>query len=146
MFGGVFREDVAQPCGFRMPVTPSREKGAYSGLWLTAADPDAAVTARGFASRVKGGAAGVETSAVRANAVILGKLFAKWFGNCTSSGKEGQTLVGNALRYAGRCALEAGFRRCATRVGAPNSRVSWLARDAPEGIGNAGWPSTRPRE
>ena len=146
MFGGVFREDAAQQCGFRIPVSPSREKGTCSGLWLTAADLDATVTAPGFAPRVREEAAGVETSAVHEAAVILGKLFAKWFGNCTSSGKETQTLVDNSLGYAERNALEAGFRRCATRVGAPNSRVSWLARDAPEGIGNAGWPSTRPRE
>ena len=30
-FGGVFREDVAQQCGFRTPASPSLAKGARSG-------------------------------------------------------------------------------------------------------------------
>ena len=29
MFGGTSREDVAQQCGFRMPVSPSQENGAH---------------------------------------------------------------------------------------------------------------------
>ena len=139
MFGGVFREDAAQQCGFRAPVSSSQEEGTRSGLWLTVVDPDATVAAPGFAAHVKEGAAGVEASAAHANAVISGKLFAKWFGNRASSGKETQVLVDNALRYADRYALEAGFRRRTSRVGIPNSRASWFVCDVPEGMGNAEW-------
>ena len=131
-FGGVFREDVAQQCGFRLPISPSREKGVHSGFWLTVVGPGATASAPDFAPRVKGEAAGVEASAARANAGFLGKLFAKWFGNCASSDKETQVLVGNALGYADRYALEADFRRCTSRGGIPNSRASWFARDAPQ--------------
>ena len=139
MFGGAFREDVAQRYGFRMPVSSRREKGAHSGLWLAVVDPDATATVPDFTSRAKEEAAGVEASAAHSNAVILGKLFAKWVGNCTRAGKETQGLVDNALGYAGRCALEAGFRRCASRMGIPNSRASWFARYVPSGVGNAEW-------
>ena len=139
MFGGAFREDVAQQRGFRTPVPPSREKRTRSGLGLTVVDPDATATVPDFASRAKEEAAGVEASTAHSNAVILGKLFAKWVGNCTRAGKETQGLVDNALGYAGRCALEAGFRRCASRMGIPNSRASWFARYVPSGVGNAEW-------
>ena len=139
MFGGVFHEDVARQRGFRIPVSSRQEWGTQSGLWLAVVDPDAAVTAPGVAPHVKEEAAGLEASTVRANAAIFGKLFAKWFGNCASSDKETQVLVGNALGYADRYALEADFRRCTSRGGIPNSRASWFTRDVPEGIGNAEW-------
>ena len=139
MFGGAFREDVAQLCGFRMPVSPKRQKRTFSGLWLTVVDRDATVAAPGFAPHVEEEAVGVEASTAHSNAVILGNLFAKWFGNCTRSGKETQVLVDNALGRADRYALEAGFLRCASRLGVPNSRASWFARDVPSGAGNAEW-------
>ena len=139
MFGGVFREDAAQKCGFRTPVSSRRGVGTHSGLWLTAVDPDAAATAPGVAPHVKGEAAGVEASTVCANAVISGKLSVKWPGNCANTSKETQVLVENALEYAGRYALEAGFRRRNSRVGIPNSRAGWFVRDVPENMGNAEW-------
>ena len=46
----------------------------------------------------------------------------------------------NALAYADRYALEAGFRRFSSRLGVPNSRASWFARDVLAGAGNAEWP------
>ena len=139
MFRGAYREDVAQQCGFRMPVSPGREKRTHSGLRLTAAYPDAAAAAPGFVSHAKEGRGGIEASTVHTNAVILGKLFVQRFGNCTHSGEETQVLVGNALGYADRYALEAGFRRCTSRLGSPKSRASWFARDVPSGPGNAEW-------
>ena len=45
MFGGAFGEDVAQQCGYGMPASSGQEKGAHSGLWLAAVDPDATGTA-----------------------------------------------------------------------------------------------------
>ena len=86
MFGGAFREDVVQQCGLRTPVSTSRERHTRSGLWLTVVDPDATVTAPGFASHAKEEAACVEALAAHSDAVILGKLFVKWFGNCTRAG------------------------------------------------------------
>ena len=111
MFRGAFREDVAQQRGFRMPVSSNQEKGTRSGLRLTVVDPDATVTGPGVASHAKEEAAGIESSTVHANAVILGKLFAKWSGNCASSRNQTRVLVDNALKFADRNALEAGFRR-----------------------------------
>ena len=87
-FGSVFREDVAQQCGFGTPVSSGREKRTRPGLWLTVVDPDATATASGFASHVEGGAAGVEASTAHSNAAVLGKSFAKWLGNCTRAGRE----------------------------------------------------------
>ena len=88
MFGGVFREDVAQQCGFRTPVSSYREKGTYSGLRLAVVDPEATTAVPGVVSHVKEEAVGLEASSVRANAAISGKLFAKWFGNCASKNNE----------------------------------------------------------
>ena len=48
-------------------------------------------------------------------------------------------MVDNALGYADRYALDAGFRRCASRFGISNSRASWFTRDVPSGVGNAEW-------
>ena len=139
MFGGAFREDVAQQCGARAPVSPYREERTHLGLWLTEVGPGATVAVPGFASHAKEERAGTEASTAHKNAAISGKLFAKWFGNCTHSGEETQVLVDNALGYANRYALEAGFRRCTSRLGIPNSRASWFARDVPSGPGTAEW-------
>ena len=106
---------------------------------MAVVDPDATVAAPGVASRVKEEAAGHDASTVRANAVILGKLFAKRFGDCASKSNETQVLADNALGYADRYALEAGFRRCASRIGAPNSRAGCFVRDVPNCMGNAEW-------
>ena len=81
MFGGVFREDVAQQCGFRTPVLPERERRTLPGIWLAAAYSGATVTAPGFALHVKEERAGMEASSARKSAVISGELFTQWFGN-----------------------------------------------------------------
>ena len=94
------------------------------GLWLAVVDPDAASTPPGVVSRAKEEAAGLDSSGARANAVILGRLFAKWFVDCARKGDETKVLAGNALKHADRYALEAGFRRRAPRIGAPNSRAA----------------------
>ena len=137
MVGGVFREDVGQQRGFRMPVSLHQEKGTHSGLWLAVVDLDATAAAPGVDSHEKEEAAGLEASSVRANAVILGKLFVKWFGNCASKGNESQVLVERALKYEDRYALEAGLPQRASRVGIPNSRAGWLVRDVPNTMGDA---------
>ena len=112
-----------------MPASLSQERGTHSGLWLAVVDPDAAATVPGVVSRVKEEASGLDASGVCTNAAILGKLFAKWFGNCSSKGDGAEVLAGNASRYADRYAPEAGFRQRASRMGAPNSRAAWFARD-----------------
>ena len=48
-------------------------------------------------------------------------------------------MVDNATGYADRCALEAGFLRCASRVGVPSTRAAWLARDALESKASPKW-------
>ena len=48
-------------------------------------------------------------------------------------------LAGNALKYADRCALEAGFCRCASRAGVLNSRTGSFVRDVPKTSGDAKW-------
>ena len=53
MFGGAFREDVAQQFGYRAPASSRQESGIHSGLRLAAVDPDAAVSAPGVASYEK---------------------------------------------------------------------------------------------
>ena len=40
---------------------------------------------------------------------------------------------------AGRFALEAGFRRCASRVGVPSTRASWFVGDVPEFMASPKW-------
>ena len=58
MFGGVYREDVAQQYGYRTPVSLRRERGTRSGLRSAVADPDATLAAPGVASYEKDAAAG----------------------------------------------------------------------------------------
>ena len=41
------------------------------------------------------------------------------------------------MKYADRCALEAGFRRRTSRMGVSNSRAAWFVRDVPKSMGNA---------
>ena len=139
MFGSTFREDVAQHCGFRTLASSSQAKGTHSGLWLGAVDPDAAAAVPGVVSRVKEEAAGRDSSGVFTNAQILGKLFVKRSGNCASKGGETKALVGDALKYADRYALEAGFRQRASRLGVPNARAAWFVRDVPQSMGHAEW-------
>ena len=131
MFGGLFRENAAQQRGFRMPALSFQETGNRSGLLLAAAGNDAAATAPGMVGQAKGEAEGRDSASVRSNAGILGKLFAKWFGNCTSKGDETQVLVNNALSYAEQYALDAGLERRNSRVGLTAARSGWLARDVP---------------
>ena len=80
--------------------------------------------APGGVSHVKEGAAGRDSSGVYTNAEILGKLFAKWFGDCAGKGDETKVSVGNALKHADRFAWEAGFRRRASHLGAPDARAA----------------------
>ena len=125
MLGGTSREDVAQQCGFCAPASPSQEKGTHSGLWLAAVNPDATATVSGVVSHVEEEAAGRDSPGVYANAEILGNLFGKWFGNCASKGDETKVLVGNALKYADRYALEVRAPRTRVRLNAwaPRTRV-----------------------
>ena len=60
-------------------------------------------------------------------------------GDCPRSPSDSQGLVANAKGYADMYALEAGFRRCASRVGVPNTRASWFARDVPEFTASPKW-------
>ena len=48
-FDDLVDKDVAQQCGYRMPVSLRHERGTRSGVWSSAADPDATVTAPGVA-------------------------------------------------------------------------------------------------
>ena len=100
---------------------------------------DAAVTVPGMAKQAKDEAGGRESTGVRANAGILGRLFLKWFGNCATKGDETRVLVANAMSYAEQCALEAGLKRCNSRVGVTTTRAGWFVRDAPAPMGNAEW-------
>ena len=52
-------------------------------------------------------------------------------------GDDTKVLVGAALKYADRYALEAFFRRRTSRVGVSNSRAAWFVRDVPKSMGNA---------
>ena len=74
-------------------------------------------------------AAGRASADVSKYADILGKVFAKRFGD----------LVENAKGYADGYALETGFRRCTSRVGVPDSRAAWHVRDAPESTASPKW-------
>ena len=113
-FGGLFCEEVAQQCGFRTPASSPQEKGDHSGLWLAVVDPDAAVAVPGVVLRAKEEAAGLESSSARASAVISGKLFAEWSGDCAKKSGDTKVPADNAL--------EAGFRRRTSRVGVQNAR------------------------
>ena len=77
VFGGLFREEVAQQCGFRAPSSSFQAKGKHSGLRLAVVDPDAAATAPGVVVRAEEEAAGLESSSVLADAAISGMLFAR---------------------------------------------------------------------
>ena len=123
MFGGMFCEDVAQQRGYRMPVAYRQETGARSGLCVAAVDPDATVTAPAVASYEREEAAGGASSEASKNADVLGKVFVKRLGDCAEGPDDTQVCVENAKGYAERFALEAGFRRCASRVGVPNTRA-----------------------
>ena len=139
MFGGKSREDVAQQRGHRMPASPRQEKGTHSGLWLAAVDPDASVTVSGAESYEKDEAAGRTSSEVKKNAGVSGEVLPKRFGECVSSPTDIQALVNDAAGYADRYALGAGFRRRASRVGVPNGRAAWFARDVPESMKPPTW-------
>ena len=66
-------------------------------------------------------------------------MFAKRFGDCTTSPGGTQASVENATGYADRYALEAGFRRCASPAGVPNARAARFARDVPESMAPPAW-------
>ena len=76
---------------------------------------------------------------VKKNAAILALAFLKLFGDCASSPADTEALVDNATGYADRYGLGAGFRRCASRVGVPNARAAWFARDVPDSIASPTW-------
>ena len=100
MFGRAFSEEAAQQSGFRMPAASFQEKGNHSGLRLAAVDPDATVTVPGAVERAKDEAKCRVATGVKENAGVLGKLSAKWFGNCTEKTGDTQSLVDNATSYA----------------------------------------------
>ena len=82
---------------------------------------------------------GREVSSVWENAGVLGKLFAKWFGNCTEKSGDAQTLVDNAISYAERYKLEAGLKRRHSRAGIRPTRAGWFVRDFPTPMGGPEW-------
>ena len=84
-------------------------------------------------------AAGRASSDVSKNADVLGNVFVKRFGDCAAGPNDTQVLVDNAKGYADRYALEARFRRCASRVGVPNARAAWFVRGAPELMASPKW-------
>ena len=122
-----------------MPAASRKGKGTHSGLRLAVVDPDAAVTAPGGASFGKVEDAGRGASEVSRNADISGKVFAERLGDCSRSPSASQDLVADARGYSGKYASEAGFRRCASRVGVPNTRASWFVRDVPEFLASPTW-------
>ena len=140
-FEGKFRADAAQQCGFRMPTLSDYEKGTNSGARLAVADPDAGVTVPGVVpdsgdrEKVRG------RSLVKGNAALLAKGSAVRIGDHSSDPSASGELLTNARKYAGRCALEAGFRRCPSRVGVPNARASWFGFDVPAHQASAEWLS-----
>ena len=121
-----------------MPVSSRQERGTHSG-YCPVVDPDATVTVPGVATYEKEEAAGRVSSEVSKNADILGKVFVTRFGDCTVGPNDTQVLVENAKGYADRYALEAGFRRCASRVAAPSTRQAWCVRDVPESMASPKW-------
>ena len=60
-------------------------------------------------------------------------------GDCPRSPSDSQDLVANAKGCADKYALEAGFRRCASRAGAPYTRASWFVRDVPDFMASPEW-------
>ena len=138
-FGRPFSEEAAQQSGFRMPAASFEEKGNHSGVWLAVTDPDATVTVPGTVEHVEGEAKGQAVSSLVKNAAVLGKLFVKWFGNCTKDAGDTQSLVKNAMGYAERYKLEVGLKRCHSRVGVHTTRAGWFARDYPSPMSGAEW-------
>ena len=102
-------------------------------------DSDATVAAPGASSYEREEAAGRASSGASKNADILGKVFAKRFGDCALGPSDKQDLVENAKGRAGSYSLEAGSRRYASRVGAPNTRAARSVRDVPESMESPKW-------
>ena len=70
-------------------------------------------------------------SLVHESAALWGKISVSRFGDFSSGPSALDGLVEDACKYAEGYALEAGFRRCASRMGVPNTRASLCERDAP---------------
>ena len=121
-----------------MPASSRRESGTRPGMCPAAVDPDATAAAPGVASNEEE-AAGRASAEASKHAGALGKVFADRFGECAAGPNDAQALVENAKGCADRCALGAGFRRCASRVSVPNTRASWSLRDAPEFMASPEW-------
>ena len=64
-----------------------------------------------------------------ATPVVVGKVFATRFGQCTLDPSATEDLEKNARQFSERYAVEAGFRRCSSRLGVPNPRASWFECD-----------------
>ena len=94
-------------------------------------DPDATATVPGVVPDAEVPVEVVGRSQVKANALLLRKAFASRFSDCTKAPSDTDDLVKNASQYSGRYALEAGFRRCASRLGASNMRAPRFEFDAP---------------
>ena len=139
MVEGELREGVARRRGYHMPMASDYEGGANSGQWLAVADPDATVTAPGVASHSAVYLAGAGCPEVKENAVLLGQVFVTRFGECALVPSAAGDLVKNARRYSERYALGAGFRRCSSRLGAPNARASRFESDVPRNMAFPGW-------
>ena len=66
-------------------------------------------------------------------------MFAPRFVDCSLDPSASAQLVGNACAYAGRYALGTGFRRRASRLGAPNARSGFFEPDVPGSQASPGW-------
>ena len=107
-----------------MPSSPCDEMGTNSGARLADTDPDATATVPG-----------IVTDAVVSDEVAGGsKVF-----DCTQAPSDTGDLVKNASQYSERCAPEAGFRRCTSRLGVPSMRAPWFESDAPQYIASSEW-------
>ena len=114
MFEGALQQEVAQQCGYRTPSSSYREEGTNSGMWLAVADPGATVTVPGVAPDAETDEA-TGRSQVKANALLLGKVFASRLSNCSLAPSGMGDLAKNASQYSERYASEAGCRRRTSR-------------------------------
>ena len=131
-FKGKLRADVAQLRGRRLPTVSNMEECANSGVLLWVSDPDVPVTVPGvLPNDVFDGGESASPSIMK-NAEILGKMFAPRFVVCSLDPSASAQFVDNARKYAGGYALEAGFRRRASRLGVPNARSGFFVPDVPK--------------
>ena len=139
MFEGEFCEEAARQRGYRMPLTSGYEEGTNSGMWLTVADPDAAVAVPGVVQSSAEKVAGAGRSDVQVDAFLSGEAFATRLGHCSFSSSDTQELVDNARRFSERFAVEAGSPCCSSRLAVPNAHAAWFLCDVPQRTSSPEW-------